>query len=382
MQASKAKSERQIETGSKDKDAVQTQGPMLPKKAPYLLGQIADILVIGGASLLFFMVAYLFVDKNSSINQISWTAFYLAFYINNPHFMASYVILYWDKRRELLSNKRFLWAAIVAPGLVLSYLAYYIRTANVEMLGYAVNVMYFTVGWHYIKQIYGTMLVTNARQSYYFTQTESWILKCTLYPIWFMSYANSNQSIQSLLHYGVGYKTFALPSWTVPAAYTMMGVSFAVLALTFGRKWIREGRLPPLAGICSLAVIYVWYLPQLYHAVFWYMIPFFHSLQYMLFVTALKKNQYKAEASTIADPVAGRVLFAKKFLGFFALIGGMAYLTFYVLPTQMDANIPYDQNVFGPQLYMFCFITFINIHHYFIDNVIWRRDNPDLKKYL
>jgi hypothetical protein len=24
----------------------------------------------------------------------------------------------------------------------------------------------------------------------------------------------------------------------------------------------------------------------------------------------------------------------------------------------------------------------INIHHYFIDNVIWRRDNEDVRKYL
>ena len=26
--------------------------------------------------------------------------------------------------------------------------------------------------------------------------------------------------------------------------------------------------------------------------------------------------------------------------------------------------------------------TIINIHHYFIDNVIWRRDNPEMKSHL
>jgi len=28
------------------------------------------------------------------------------------------------------------------------------------------------------------------------------------------------------------------------------------------------------------------------------------------------------------------------------------------------------------------FWVFINIHHYFIDNVIWRRENTDVSKYL
>ena len=33
-------------------------------------------------------------------------------------------------------------------------------------------------------------------------------------------------------------------------------------------------------------------------------------------------------------------------------------------------------------LTMFCLMIFINIHHYFIDNVLWRRDNQALRQYL
>jgi hypothetical protein len=28
------------------------------------------------------------------------------------------------------------------------------------------------------------------------------------------------------------------------------------------------------------------------------------------------------------------------------------------------------------------FWIFINVHHYFLDNVMWRRENPDTGKYL
>lgn len=363
--------------------AVSAAAGQRPTQKPrYLLGPTMDMLLIGGASLLFFAVAYLFVDRNASIDQISWTAFYLAFIVNNPHFMASYLLLYWDKRSELLSNKRFLWAGVIAPGLILGYLAYGIANGSPQLLSYAVNLMYLTVGWHYVKQIYGTMMVTNARQGYFLSNQESWMLRCTLYPVWFMSFLSSNIVQGQYMHYGIGYKTWSLPGWTLMANYWLVGASLCALALVFGRKWIREGKLPAASSMIALASIYVWYLPHLYHAVFWYMIPFFHSLQYMLFVIALKKNETKDQAGAFNDPVQGRTFYAKKLGFFFASIGILAYLTFSFIPETMDKYVAYDRTIFGPQLFAFCFITFINIHHYFIDNVIWRRDNQALKRYL
>ena len=47
-----------------------------------------------------------------------------------------------------------------------------------------------------------------------------------------------------------------------------------------------------------------------------------------------------------------------------------------------DAFPGYDQAVFGPTLALFIAWTFINIHHYFIDNVTWRRENPETRRHL
>jgi hypothetical protein len=38
--------------------------------------------------------------------------------------------------------------------------------------------------------------------------------------------------------------------------------------------------------------------------------------------------------------------------------------------------------VLGSTLFLFTFWIFINIHHYFLDNVMWRRGNPEVSKYL
>lgn len=362
--------------------AVATQTKPSPSQ-PALLSPSLDVLMIGGASLVMFAFAYLFVDKNASTTQISWAAFYLAMLVNNPHFMASYLLLYWDKRKELLSNKRFFWAAFVAPALVLGYMVGAVFLESPRYLSYAVNFMFFTVGWHYIKQIYGTVVVTNARRGYFFTKGESWALKLNLYPVWFMSFINGNSGIREVMHYGVGYQTLGIPVWAKYTNFALVGASALALFAVLFRKWVREGKLPGWPAVASFAAIYCWHLPAFYHAVFWLMIPFFHSLQYLLFVVAMKKNQYAAEAGrTATDAPAQRVAYAKKFLGFMALITLMAAATFRGIPLYLDDHVWYDEKMFGGQLFMFLFITFINIHHYFIDNVIWRRDNPSLKQYL
>ena len=353
-------------------------------KPRWLLSPAIDLLMIGGGSLLVFLLTYLFIDKNANTSRMSWTMFYLAFAVNNPHFAASYVLLYGDKRRELFSNRRFFWAGVVVPGLLIAYMAACIVATSPKYLSYAVSVMYFTVGWHYIKQIYGTMVVTAARRGYYFSKTESLVLKSNLYPLWFLSFFSGNLAVREILHYGIGYHTFAVPTYVMPLNYCLILVSLGALVAVLGRKWWLSRQLPGWSAACSFVAIYIWYLPGLYHPIFWFAIPFFHSLQYLLFVTTLKKNEFAANATRDGGGSAEvRRRFAKQSLTFVGLIGVLGYLAFDGVPFFLDNFVlTYDKQVFGPQLAMFVFITFINIHHYFIDNVLWRHDNPALKAYL
>jgi hypothetical protein len=52
------------------------------------------------------------------------------------------------------------------------------------------------------------------------------------------------------------------------------------------------------------------------------------------------------------------------------------------LPYLLDASFSYDKRVFGPTLFVSLFYIFINVHHYFLDNVMWRRGNPDIQKHV
>jgi hypothetical protein len=60
----------------------------------------------------------------------------------------------------------------------------------------------------------------------------------------------------------------------------------------------------------------------------------------------------------------------------------LGWIGFTGLPLLFHASLSPDPTLFGPAVFVFIFVMWINIHHYFIDNVIWRRDNEDVQKYL
>jgi hypothetical protein len=99
------------------------------------------------------------------------------------------------------------------------------------------------------------------------------------------------------------------------------------------------------------------------------------------------RYQLNAGAQTARQPVPSPLArFLPTGLSSFALFIGLGillgFLGFYGVPRSIDALLPYDKHLFGPGLFLFSFYIFINIHHYFLDNVMWRRGNPDVQQYI
>jgi hypothetical protein len=64
------------------------------------------------------------------------------------------------------------------------------------------------------------------------------------------------------------------------------------------------------------------------------------------------------------------------------LVAGMAmgWLGFVGFPTVLQQTIAPDPKVFGPEVFAFLFFVWINVHHYFIDNVVWRGDEESVRR--
>lgn len=331
----------------------------------YIINKYIDWLCAGGLSLLVYAVIYFF-DIDLMVHGIGVTAFLLANFINHPHFMASYGFLYVDERRKLLSNLYYVLVSFVVPGILLSIFLYAIVAEKPEMLGYTINLMFFMVGLHYVRQIYGVGLISLVKMKIFLSSDLKKILNYTLMPAWFLSYLNGNSGVFNQSFYGISYTTFAIPSFLKDAntilfyLSTAIWVAVIVYIVYTHKKW-------PVTLMIVLASISLWHLPSFYDLGFSYIIPLFHSLQYLLIVAAVKKNQIGASKRYL------------KYFAYMAAIGVTGYLFFVLIPHYLDGVISYNKELFGGSLFLAMFLLFINIHHYFIDAIIWRRGSDIVK---
>ena len=134
--------------------------------------------------------------------------------------------------------------------------------------------------------------------------------------------------------------------------------------------------------------LYLWVVFIRISPLFLILIPALHSLQYLLVVWRYKLNEEadQSDAKTRPDsPLIGRLLptVASVRFGVFIIAGMLlGFVGFWGLPSLLDATVPYDRSLFGSTLFLYMFWIFINVHHYFLDNVMWRRENPETRKYL
>ena len=186
---------------------------MSANKRNYLLHPLIDFLMIGGLSVLFLSFFFLLAPDTENTYNLGWTMFYLSFFVNFPHFLISYQFLYIDNKKRLLKEWRSFIAAFIAPGILITYVMYAIFYPSKEYLGYMANAMFFLVGWHYIKQICGCVIVSSALKEFYFSKEEKFILLLNGFGVWFISYLSTNQTIAEHIYYGISYKTFAFSGY-------------------------------------------------------------------------------------------------------------------------------------------------------------------------
>jgi hypothetical protein len=465
-------------------------GAFLPREGS-LFSPAADILMAGGISLVVLLALRIGLPHASptQTNSWAWAVYYVSFFVNYPHFAASYQLIYSDARpgfRDVRGtggtggNRKFAlklwWAGVVVPLLLIAFFMVSLAVGSATAMGWLVNVMFLTVGWHYVKQIFGCFVVLSSVRRVYYSALERRSVLAALYALWFASWVAANQSSGRQDYYGIGYTTAALPHWTVLVTRTLLVGTAVVAVAVISLKALRQGKRPPASALVAVVSVYAWLMPGTTTPMYVLIVPAFHSLQYLLFVLAYKRNHVVATNGldvedlhpvdqppsvdrarsrrstltviayaaflvlpaavlvyTYAKGVVGAldVTLRSTFVPFSAvsgttwvatgvavvlllafLVGANAFVArsayasfaaffvgavvlgavmFGLAPTALDvlnanhalpAGLSYDSAVFGTTLYLFFFTVFVNIHHYFIDNVIWKRDNPFVRRHL
>jgi hypothetical protein len=361
--------------------------------AGYFFHPVVDFLLAGGGSLLVALPLILLIRDKEAIKASSlWWGFALSNVLNFPHFANSYQLLYTGIGQRIFgadsSQKvrlRYIWAGFVAPVLILGFMFAAYALGHPRMLGYAANAMVFTSGWHYVKQGYGVITVLSAIRRIYYSEIEKRLLLVNGYVVWIYSWLAFNKTLHEEALYGVKYFTFDIPPTllTIGAVAATLTTAAVVGALAV-RILVRRQSVSWNGIVGYACALYLWVVAFYYDVIFAIFIPAFHSLQYLLFTWRYQLNKVSSDGPVAADaaPVRRSRPPAFRFAKFVGLGLVLGWFGFVGLPMLFHARLSPDPVVFGPSVFVFIFVLWINIHHYFIDNVIWRRDNEDVRKYL
>lgn len=367
-----------------------TESP-LPKNsgATFLFGSWIDLFFLGGGSVFALSILLALEPREESLAVLATVMLLLANIVNHPHFAVSYQLFYgtWRSLRkgELAADIRWRWefAGLWAPlalAITLAFGLWQWLHGQGLLLASAVSLMGLLVGWHYVKQGFGMAMMDAALKRNYFNSQTRRALLVNAYACWAAAWTIANNSPLAKNLFGVmGIAIEVSPSLTVTVCL-VASVTTAWSGLVLFRsahEWRRRGltwQQCPWAGVLAYIIsIYVWTVFVGLEPAFLLVVPFFHSLQYLTVVSRYKLNEAQAtgQASSSLKPFV-LIACALGALGFWLVPGALDFMRTGELPLWGEAAA----------LATACAWLFINVHHYLIDNVLWRQGNPKVKQFL
>lgn len=373
-----------------------------------LTSRTLDFWLLGGASLLGWAFYMLFQGLalepvDLLFTRLGAAGLSLQLVVNYPHFMASYRLAYgrgagfarasWFQLVAvplgLLVAIAYAWSCFREPGLVADAFASLgsglqavgcqtflgrSHQGGREVLAAMALLMSVIVGWHYSKQVFGCMVVYANFDGYPLEPWQRRGMRWGLHTIWAAYLLDQDLPVADQGMYGIPVPSLGLPPAldTLPILLWMGAVVWFYLRVVRHNQRV-HGRSPSANFLVPALAFSVWWVPWLvnyqYQLVF---VPFFHSLQYLPFVYKVERGAYRA--ATARPPEVQSALVA----GGLIMAGFAAFL---LVPGVLDEWLATEVRFEG-SFFLFAAHVFVNVHHYFLDSVIWRFRSPEVREYL
>jgi hypothetical protein len=330
-----------------------------PCKRLYFVNAPVDFLLIGGASIIAFVLMSLFYSRESTplvttlVAQLLWLC-------NWPHFSASTYRLYHTRD----NIRQYPVTALVIPFVVLAgVVAALLSPALVAP--YFVKVFAIWSPYHFSGQTLGISLIYARRSGFKVGTWERLGLSGFIYGSFLSGTVRAEIGTNPTDYFGIPYRGLGLPEWTAQVTDATMwacGLLFAVLAV----RWCLRNRRPmPPMVLLPAAAQYIWFVQSVFWESFRDFVPFFHSLQYLLIAWSVQLKE-KMDVDGIR-PSRQFVLGETVRWGALNLVGGA--ILFFVIPHLVSwTGLPL---LFATGVV----IAGVQIHHFFVDGVIWKLKN-------
>lgn len=326
-----------------------------------VLSPAADFLSVGGLSLLA-LVPLLLAGRLDLLWLGAGAQAWVATAVNMPHFMASYRLVY----RDRATMARHKWAAFGVPALLLA--ACLVALREPEVVGYLlVTVSSVYLAWHYTGQVWGMMAVHAQLAGIRFETAERRLVQGSLRILlaWHVGW---------FLHTQLRDPARVRPLYLALSAATVGAVALGALGLW--RLHRRTGRAVPLLVATPWLALLAWYAAMARdpRALFWVQIA--HALQYLAFPLRVELNTLPEPARR--DPRRAALHAA----GYAAALLAVSAVVAQVVPVALMGAVGRAFGEPAATAAPILVLSFINIHHYFTDGVLWKLRNPEVRQRL
>lgn len=325
----------------------------------YFVNAPVDAMLIGGASLLLYAIFRLRPHLAASPSVVSIAAT-LVWVCNYPHFASTNYRLYHSRS----SIAQYPLTSYVTPLVMLAaVVGCYLSPPTIAPLFIKLYLLW--APYHFSGQTLGITMVYARRAGFVI---DGWLRHC-LTAFIFLTFAVQSAWAEVGLHvnlfYGVQYPTLGVPAWLPQTLTKMMWVALAATITLLIWKVVNGGSRIPLIVLLPAFTQYVWFVATP-AGQFSYMVPFFHSLQYLLIAWSVQLREGLTRRQS--DPSVRYVWSESARWMAINIAGG--YALFWGLP---HLGVHFGQPLAFSTAVM---LAAIQIHHFFVDGVIWRLRNP------
>jgi hypothetical protein len=325
----------------------------------YFVNWWTDTLIIGGLSIVTW-VALLASYHSADTQPIFWLGVVLSVVVNYPHFSATVYRLYQSPE----NLRQFPVTAWGVPLILFGAVGASFWQPNV-IAPYFLMLFLLWSPYHYSGQTIGLTMVYARRAGFSIGRRERAALSAFVFSAFVcgvIRFQRNGSSGRFIDFYGMSIPAFPLPDWMDAAAQAVMWTGALVFA-GFALVWcIGQKRLMPPIVLLPALTHFVWFVPGANLKSFWIVIPFFHSLQYLLIALVM---QLKVRIDVMGGERSWRRVSAearrwgsRNILGGVLLFIGLpAAFSWLPLPLMTTAGI---------------LAAAVNIHHFFVDGVIWK----------
>ena len=341
-----------------------TPGTPRSKQPLYFVNAAVDFALIGGLSIATF-AAFWFVGGPHGApmprEAVLTIAAALMWVVNWPHFSATSYRLYHARA----NIAQYPITALVIP-LLLTVVLIGSFASPEGVAPWLVKMFTIWSPYHFSAQTLGITLIYARRGGFAVTPRVRLALAGFIFGTFLVQTAVTEAGQGLGTFYTVAYPILGLPDWVPDLLRLWMwacGTMFLYFVVSASRQ---RGRILPPIILLPAVTQFVWFYMGWRLPAFNEFVPFFHAMQYLLIAWVMQIGETLA-----ARAPAGRrrfVVFETLRWAAFNLVGGI--VLFWALPRigqQAGFTLPFATAVI---------ISAVQIHHFFVDGVIWKLRNP------